>query len=71
MVVKRYTFLIFIYHLELGIFAHGDLEFYSPFVCLIVRGFSSHSKSFRSYVDVIITGEGLQNLAYVLIYTID
>ena len=34
------------------------------FVCLFVWGLSSHSRTFHSYGDVIITGEGLQILTY-------
>ena len=34
------------------------------FVCLFVWSFSSHSRIFHSFGDVIFAGEGLQNLTY-------
>ena len=37
-------------------------RFVQLFVCLFVRGFSSHSRNYHSYGDITITGEGLQIL---------
>ena len=37
---------------------------YRRSVCLFVSGFSSHSKIFQTFIDVTITGEGLQILTY-------
>ena len=45
-----------------GMILHGMA--FILFVCLFVRGLSSHSRIFHSYADVTITGEGLQILTY-------
>ena len=65
--ISRFIVFIYIYlFVDNGATGKGYLYAHSLrlFVCLFVLGLPSYSRTFHSYGDVTITGEGLQILIY-------